>query len=170
MLLGCSVRWRLRVGSRGESCIEPTCNERRTVSYEQGYQRFFFQAEDGIRDTGVTGVQTCALPICKRAVAASEKALASSRDPVILYGAGHIAAEAGQTRKAISLASELASKPSSDFRADADLLLGEGDLKKSDAANALNKVQEAKRLADAWLAPFDPGRASFGIIDFFESS
>src|SRR5205823_6913189 len=25
---------------------------------------FFFQAEDGIRDKLVTGVQTCALPIC----------------------------------------------------------------------------------------------------------
>src|SRR5256884_5379247 len=27
---------------------------------------FFFQAEDGIRDVAVTGVQTCALPICLR--------------------------------------------------------------------------------------------------------
>src|SRR5437879_12236883 len=27
---------------------------------------FFFQAEDGIRDTSVTGVQTCALPIWQR--------------------------------------------------------------------------------------------------------
>src|SRR5215208_7944261 len=27
---------------------------------------FFFQAEDGIRDGHVTGVQTCALPICRR--------------------------------------------------------------------------------------------------------
>src|SRR5438874_13086914 len=26
---------------------------------------FFFQAEDGIRDLYVTGVQTCALPICR---------------------------------------------------------------------------------------------------------
>src|SRR5690606_41188829 len=26
---------------------------------------FFFQAEDGIRDFHVTGVQTCALPICE---------------------------------------------------------------------------------------------------------
>ena len=26
---------------------------------------FFFQAEDGIRDSPVTGVQTCALPIYK---------------------------------------------------------------------------------------------------------
>src|SRR2546426_6732297 len=31
---------------------------------------FFFQAEDGIRDYKVTGVQTCALPIC--AVARTE--------------------------------------------------------------------------------------------------
>src|SRR5437763_8342845 len=31
---------------------------------------FFFQAEDGIRDTSVTGVQTCALPICRRRIAA----------------------------------------------------------------------------------------------------
>src|SRR3989442_491461 len=32
---------------------------------------FFFQAEDGIRDADVTGVQTCALPICRRAAAIS---------------------------------------------------------------------------------------------------
>src|SRR3989475_74552 len=32
------------------------------------HEFFFFQAEDGIRDLTVTGVQTCALPIC-RAVA-----------------------------------------------------------------------------------------------------
>src|SRR2546425_2460612 len=31
---------------------------------------FFFQAEDGIRDKLVTGVQTCALPIC---VAATDR-------------------------------------------------------------------------------------------------
>src|SRR3712207_6849275 len=29
---------------------------------------FFFQAEDGIRDIGVTGVQTCALPISAAAL------------------------------------------------------------------------------------------------------
>src|SRR5690349_14219998 len=33
-----------------------------------GSVRFFFQAEDGIRDLYVTGVQTCALPICPRIV------------------------------------------------------------------------------------------------------
>src|SRR3712207_9478155 len=29
---------------------------------------FFFQAEDGIRDIGVTGVQTCALPISRKGI------------------------------------------------------------------------------------------------------
>src|SRR3712207_7627841 len=33
---------------------------------------FFFQAEDGIRDIGVTGVQTCALPICNQSAAGTE--------------------------------------------------------------------------------------------------
>src|ERR1022692_2609926 len=48
---------------------------------------YFFQAEDGIRDYKVTGVQTCALPICML-------------DPEILRGAhqpfGHIVADAAR--------------------------------------------------------------------------
>src|SRR2546429_8404790 len=32
--------------------------------YDGHVALFFFQAEDGIRDVAVTGVQTCALPIC----------------------------------------------------------------------------------------------------------
>src|SRR5258708_28508346 len=36
----------------------------RIVSSAQRFRFFFFQAEDGIRDDLVTGVQTCALPIC----------------------------------------------------------------------------------------------------------
>src|SRR2546429_6734694 len=35
---------------------------------------FFFQAEDGIRDVAVTGVQTCALPICGAPLLASSLA------------------------------------------------------------------------------------------------
>src|SRR2546422_8304316 len=36
--------------------------------YRDGRCFFFFQAEDGIRDVAVTGVQTCALPIYGRKV------------------------------------------------------------------------------------------------------
>jgi eukaryotic-like serine/threonine-protein kinase len=106
----------------------------------------------------------------KRAQAAMDKALTLSRDPVILYGAGHIAAEAGQPGKAATLSSELTSKPSSDFRSYANLLLGEADLKNGDTANALNKFQEAKRLADSWLAHFDLGRAYLAMGAFSEAS
>src|SRR3712207_8289648 len=37
----------------------------------------FFQAEDGIRDIGVTGVQTCALPIFARRIADYPQGLAT---------------------------------------------------------------------------------------------
>src|SRR5437762_9194400 len=37
---------------------------------------FFFQAEDGIRDTSVTGVQTCALPIWSRATGTAARTAA----------------------------------------------------------------------------------------------
>src|SRR5699024_11755058 len=36
-------------------------------------QLFFFQAEDGIRDRNVTGVQTCALPIWKMRTSGSRR-------------------------------------------------------------------------------------------------
>src|SRR5690606_41513241 len=37
------------------------------IHAEHSVHHFFFQAEDGIRDFHVTGVQTCALPICEPA-------------------------------------------------------------------------------------------------------
>src|SRR5262249_57406555 len=37
---------------------------------------FFFKAEDGIRDWSVTGVQTCALPICERQIPVGDAAKA----------------------------------------------------------------------------------------------
>src|SRR2546430_4655757 len=53
---------------------------------------FFFQAEDGIRDLTVTGVQTCALPISTRrpkavVTSASEIPPATADRPVALFAA-----------------------------------------------------------------------------------
>src|SRR2546429_264685 len=66
-------------GELGHRCHEPLQRNRSTFGsgpwlgrdYHGGDRRsslrasipFFFQAEDGIRDVAVTGVQTCALPI-----------------------------------------------------------------------------------------------------------
>src|SRR2546427_246024 len=46
---------------------------------------FFFQAEDGIRDLTVTGVQTCALPICARPV---DGLVLSGVPGIVLSGVG----------------------------------------------------------------------------------
>src|SRR2546428_7540805 len=47
---------------RGQRC-STACNLVDIMTQESNYVFFFFQAEDGIRDLIVTGVQTCALPI-----------------------------------------------------------------------------------------------------------
>src|SRR3712207_8373664 len=53
-------------------------------------ERFFFQAEDGIRDIGVTGVQTCALPISsnvkRRVIAAFVAVLLAAGGGLLLLG------------------------------------------------------------------------------------
>src|SRR2546430_6428016 len=47
---------------------------------------FFFQAEDGIRDLTVTGVQTCALPISIRIVAIVHRRHSLMRDTPVISG------------------------------------------------------------------------------------
>src|SRR5260370_9631253 len=49
---------------------------------------FFFQAEDGIRDSSVTGVQTCALPISPETVGLPNgtHAIALSAGTILIYG------------------------------------------------------------------------------------
>src|SRR5205823_1525351 len=49
-------------------------------SYIHDFFFFFFQAEDGIRDKLVTGVQTCALPISERSLGRSVRSYCSSSD------------------------------------------------------------------------------------------
>src|SRR2546426_1017298 len=58
------------------------------------YFFFFFQAEDGIRDYKVTGVQTCALPICtyEEVIAGVDWVTANHQSPAVAnmsLGGGH---------------------------------------------------------------------------------
>src|SRR5438132_8301853 len=59
---------------------------------------FFFQAEDGIRDHCVTGVQTCALPICF-----ALRAGAAHPDPCVGQAPGETLADSAQMSIARSL-------------------------------------------------------------------
>src|SRR5699024_11884452 len=51
---------------------------------------FFFQAEDGIRDRNVTGVQTCALPIYLEGPAAGAVGIAHPVEPDDATAAGQV--------------------------------------------------------------------------------
>src|SRR5690606_9509256 len=73
---------------------------------------FFFQAEDGIRDFHVTGVQTCALPICRRVgvdaqidlvernVMERRRQRLGSRRQAVAEGVGRVLKDDGQPRRA----------------------------------------------------------------------
>src|SRR5256886_5814944 len=54
---GWSVPYRMICSAGGSAAFYPACTPAGPLMF------FFFQAEDGIRDLTVTGVQTCALPI-----------------------------------------------------------------------------------------------------------
>src|SRR5256884_5091394 len=49
---------------------------------------FFFQAEDGIRDVAVTGVQTCALPILSGYVGDQRRERCAQRFPLRVWPSG----------------------------------------------------------------------------------
>src|SRR3712207_9160272 len=68
---------------------------------------FFFQAEDGIRDIGVTGVQTCALPILswstdteRRRIGSSATRSRASRQPGKSASAASTAARSADRKSA----------------------------------------------------------------------
>src|SRR2546426_7695032 len=54
---------------------------------------FFFQAEDGIRDYKVTGVQTCALPISERQRRGEPGVAVALRQPALQHGLAVAAAQ-----------------------------------------------------------------------------
>src|SRR5690554_7790200 len=61
------------------------------ISFLAWFVFFFFQAEDGIRDADVTGVQTCALPIYHPWLAAKLLAL------LLYIGLGTVAIKRGRS-------------------------------------------------------------------------
>src|SRR2546427_9088331 len=62
---------------------------------------FFFQAEDGIRDLTVTGVQTCALPIYRDPAQRQPRICASPGRPVRGRSGAHQAAQPRERRAAV---------------------------------------------------------------------
>src|SRR5205807_7695899 len=93
---------------------------------------FFFQAEDGIRDYKVTGVQTCALPISKKK---PFETLSVSDIGVAVSDAG----EAGSKTEVLALGDPPA-------RADARKIEGDGN-----AAQAILEIGRASCRERGWV-------------------
>src|SRR2546428_13114839 len=63
-----------------------------------GFPIFFFQAEDGIRDLIVTGVQTCALPISVCATSPARSTTMPPEGGIVVERAGDVAQTGGEVR------------------------------------------------------------------------
>src|SRR2546422_10975872 len=81
---------------------------------------FFFQAEDGIRDVAVTGVQTCALPIwavVQRHLAESARGVARGGAAPLVLGLGRDAAHERERLLPVYAGDESALRPARGARA-----------------------------------------------------
>src|SRR3712207_8876287 len=77
---------------------------------------FFFQAEDGIRDIGVTGVQTCALPILDELACVVAPLLSRGRECLAFFHGFSPPAGPPAVDSTPSAASALSSAPRSEER------------------------------------------------------
>src|SRR5260221_6090912 len=99
---------------------------RRELMRYRNHSCFFFQAEDGIRDHCVTGVQTCALPISRNSVPFNNLA--------VIYN------ELGQFDNALQNAKHA-------VELDPDMLSGYGQVLAAYAG--LNRIDEARAILNA---------------------
>jgi eukaryotic-like serine/threonine-protein kinase len=93
------------------------------------------------------------------AVAAAEKALATSSAMTIRFLAGRIFVEAGQVKKAAPLAAQLLKEAQPEPQAYGHLLESMMAVAAKEPAAALKHATEANALLDTWIGHFELGRA-----------
>ena len=93
------------------------------------------------------------------AIAAGERALASSNAPKIRFLTARVFAEAGEIARARTLATGLASELQAEPQAYAKTLEGMISLENGDPRQAIKSLTEANALLDTWIGHFDLGRA-----------
>src|SRR3989449_3983980 len=120
----------------GEVLASPLVVRRRAGVVADGERDriFFFQAEDGIRDVAVTGVQTCALPIAERAYRAA--ATDSLVGPLAIYRRARVLVRLGDPGADEALAAFAQSYPADTAAPTALYLIGDMRGERGDAAGA----------------------------------
>ena len=104
-----------------------------------------------------------------RAIAAAERATGMSEDLAVVVSAARVLIEAGEEKKALAAAAQLAARLEPDPQMYAALLQGEADLKRRNYRDAIARLKEARKLADSWLVRYDLGRAYLEAGSFAEA-
>lgn len=93
------------------------------------------------------------------AAVAAGRAVEATKEVGLHFLAARVFVEAGQEAKARAEAQDLARKFESEPQAYAKLIEGELALKKGNAREAVQFMQEARKLGDLWIGRYDLGRA-----------
>ena len=104
----------------------------------------------------------------KLALDAAERALASKKTN-IRFLVARIFVAAGETTRAQSLATDLASDSQLEPQVDAKLIEGEIALRSANARQAIKTMTEANQALDTWIGRFDLGRAYLEAGEFPEA-
>ncbi len=108
--------------------------------------------------------------ITSDAKSADVAATAAPRDEHVLFTAARALIAAGKTDRALAIGSQLETQIEPELQHYGKLIEGEVLLQKGNAREALNRFEDAKRLADSWLAHFDRGRAYLALNAFTEAN
>jgi tetratricopeptide (TPR) repeat protein len=95
----------------------------------------------------------------REAIAAADKALASSNAVKIRFLAARVFLDAGAVARSRALAAALASELQAEPQAYARIIDGEAALKDGDSRLAIKALTEANTLLDTWIGHLDLGRA-----------
>ncbi len=93
-----------------------------------------------------------------KAIAAAERAMDMSGDLPVVVTAARVLIEAGQEKRALAAAAQLATRLEPDPQMYAALLQGQTELKRKNYRDAIGKLKEARKLADSWLVRYELGR------------
>jgi tetratricopeptide (TPR) repeat protein/predicted Ser/Thr protein kinase len=95
----------------------------------------------------------------REAVSTVNRALAISKAVKLRLVAGRILVAAGESKKALEIASDLDSMTAPEPRAYANIIRGEAALEGGSAGQALKFLGDARTLMDSWIGRFDSGLA-----------
>jgi eukaryotic-like serine/threonine-protein kinase len=110
------------------------------------------------------------LALARSDASAAESILAAgSHDENAVYTAARALLQAGQTQRARTVASRLQAELEPELQHYGKLIEGESLLKDGKARDAIAKFEEARKLADSWLARFDRGQAYLAMNAFTEA-